>query len=164
MAKTGKRVLLIDGDMRKPQLHNCLQVEITPGFGELLAGTASLDQVLRQIAPDFFCLPAGKPLKDSYHSLHHGDLQTLLRDLQQRFAYVLIDSPPLGVTSDAFIISKMTTGLLLVVSLVSPRSLLKMAHHRLQHLNIPLAGLIVNDPQGKTSAAGGYDYYSYGYY
>ena len=154
LARNGRRVLLVDGDLREPDIHNVLGIPSQPGLGEVLAGEASLEQALRCIDPlGLYCLPAGHPHANPVPLLEGTALRNTLVAAEGAFEWVIMDSPPLNLLADAHCIASMADGVLLVVRWnVTPREELDHALTALKGL--PLLGLVLN----------GYDEPRQGYY
>jgi capsular exopolysaccharide synthesis family protein len=165
IAKAGYKVLLVDGDLRKPRLHDIFELENSIGFAQILRHEAEISQAAREISNGLYCLPSGKTPKDPYGCIYNSDLSNIVEQMKQQYQYVLIDSPPLTVTSDAFLYSKAAQSLLLLVNLQSAhKNMLRNLCQRLQSLQVPLHGIIINDRQGILSANYGYYYGHYKYY
>lgn len=165
IAKAGYKVLLVDGDLRKPRLHQMLDVENNVGFTQILQQEAEIAQVAREVSPGLYCIPSGKPPQDPYGCIYNAKLSGILEQMKQRYQYVLVDSPPLAITSDAFLFGKATQALLLLINLQSAnKNMLRNLQQRLQSLHVPLHGIIINDRLGTLSANYGYYYGHYNYY
>jgi protein-tyrosine kinase len=144
LARNGRRVLLVDGDLREPDIHKVLGVPSQPGLGEVLAGEASLEQALRCIDPlGLYCLPAGQPRANPVSLLEGTALKNVLAATEGAFEWVIIDSPPLNPFADAHCIVSMADGVLLVVKWnLTPREELDHALTALK--GMPLLGLVLN--------------------
>ena len=154
LARNGRRVLLVDGDLREPDIHTVLGVPLQPGLGEVLTGEASLEQALRCIDPlGLYCLPAGHPHANPVPLLESTAMRSTLAVAEGAFEWVIVDSPPLNPFADAHCIASMADGVLLVVRWgVTPREELDHALAALK--GMPLLGLVLN----------GYDAPRQGYY
>jgi capsular exopolysaccharide synthesis family protein len=159
LARNGRRVLLVDGDLREPDVHKVLGVPSQPGLGEVLAGEASLEEALRCIDPvGLYCLPAGEPRANPVPLLEGTELRNTLAAAEGAFEWVIIDSPPLNPFADAHCIATMADGVLLVVRWnVTPREELDHALTALK--GTPLLGLVLN---GYDAPRQGYYYSQYG--
>jgi capsular exopolysaccharide synthesis family protein len=162
LAYQGARVLLIDADLRRPELHVCLGLPAEPGLGELLAGQAKLPVQARACAkvPNLFVLPAGRRHSSPAEALGSVPMRHLLNNCRERFDFVVIDTPPVLAVTDAVVLSKSADGVLLVVrsAQTSQQSLLR-ARDLLLRVNARIAGVLVNRANLHSP-----DYYdSYGY-
>ena len=103
---TGQPILLIDGDLRAPDLHHMFDVQLSPGVAEVVTGEANLDQA---IAPTGFAqldvLPAGMLTTNPHRLLHNGEFRTLLDSLRQKYSYILIDTPPVLAASESLVLA-----------------------------------------------------------
>ena len=161
LAHQGAKVLLIDADLRRPELHSCLGVPAAPGLGELLSYEASLpfDAAPSPKVPDLFLLPSGRPRPNPAEILGSLRMRRLLNGCRERFDFVVIDTPPVLAVTDAVVLSKSADAVLLVVRAAQTReqSLLR-ACDLLLRVNARIAGVLVNRANLHS------DYYdSYGY-
>jgi protein-tyrosine kinase len=112
----GRRVLLIDGDLRNPQLHNLLGTEIGPGLFEYLRSEADEFSILQRGPMDnFFFIPAGNYSANPTELLANGRLRNLLSRLESIFDWIVIDSAPAVPVTDAVLMANDCDGVLLVV-------------------------------------------------
>lgn len=163
MSKIGYKILLMDADLRRPQLHNQFQIPRGPGFNEVLQEQTTAQAAIREIRPHLFCLTAGEAPTNLYENIHTR-AANVIQSLKNSYDYVLIDTPPLGLTADAFILSRLVTGMILVVSLHNtPRKLLQQINQRIRNLHVPLHGVVINDSKG-TAHVEQETYYGSGYY
>lgn len=104
-AQLKKKVLLIDGDMRKPKLHKVLGVDLDNGLSEYLKGTLEMDNIVRDTTfPNLSFITAGELLTDSSELLSNGQIQLLINTLRSKFDYIIIDNSPFGIIHDSSII------------------------------------------------------------
>ena len=102
MALMGRRVLLIDGDLRKPDVARYLNVEGEAGLRDVLAGTCSVGEVLhRTDLPVLDVLPSGRQAAEREEPLANGRLAGLLQELRKEYDEIVIDTPPVLAVSDA---------------------------------------------------------------
>jgi len=166
-AQTGKRVVLIDADLRKPDLHRIFGLDGDVGLANVLRDAASLESALLPTQLETLkLLPAGVLPKDSDAAtpaelFSSEAMQHLLQRLKERFDIVLIDTPPMMAVTDPSILAPMTDGVLLVVELghVS-RSAVQEVKEQLELAQAKLLGVVIN----KASRKRGYDYYRDYYY
>lgn len=112
----GRRVLLIDGDLRNPRLHTLLGTEPGPGLFEYLRAEADEFSII-QSGPleNLFFIPAGQSSANPAELLANGRLRTLLSRLESSFDWVVIDSAPAVPVSDTVLMANNCDGVLLVV-------------------------------------------------
>jgi len=160
LAQQGARVLLIDADLRRPELHSCVGVPSEPGLGELLSYEASLpfDAAASPKVPDLFFLPAGRLRPNAAEVLGSPRMRRLLNGCRERFDFIVMDTPPVLAVTDAVVLSKSADAVLLVVrsAQTSEQSLLR-ARDLLLRVNARIAGVLVN--RAKVHSADYYDSY-----
>ncbi|MGF1566947.1 MAG: GumC family protein [Nodosilinea sp.] len=115
MAQAGKRVLLVDADLRSPSQHHLWNVLNTVGLSHVLVGEGQIDQALTEVAPNLTLLTAGVIPPNPLALLDSERMAALVETLSSRFDYVIFDTPPLVGAPDAAVLGKATSGILLVV-------------------------------------------------
>jgi tyrosine-protein kinase Etk/Wzc len=172
LAQQNKRVLLIDAETRRGNLHTLFGIEATPGFFDLLYGQATAAECIRRVALDGMghldVLPSGgTPSHNAADLLMASRLSPFLDQLRAQYDYVLIDTPPLNLFTDAALIGAHADATLLVARADrTERQALKFAVLQLQHVKANLAGAILNgvDLRRNSRYRGGYDFGRYGAY
>ena len=162
-AYVGRRVLLVDADMRRPRQHRIWEIHNLLGLSNILAGQAQLENAVQEVSPLVNMLPAGKIPPNPVALLDSQRMATLVEEASKDYDFVIIDTPPLTAVTDPLIVGKYVDGLLLVVrpgqveysAVTAAKSLLNQA-------KVPILGMVVNGI-GKESGYGGY-YYASGYY
>lgn len=166
LARIGKRVLLIDGDLRNPSLHRLLGRDNGRGVSNVLSGGAALEQV---IAPsgqenlDF--VPCG-PLPPNPAELWNGPhMETLLQQAQAAYDHVVIDGPPVLGFADAPLLAAAVEGTLFVLeSRGVRRGQVRGALSRLTMGKVRILGVVLSKFNAKSAKYGGYGYdYAYDY-
>jgi capsular exopolysaccharide synthesis family protein len=155
-ARAGKRVLLIDGDLRNPQLHNLFGVSNEIGLGNLLQGGCDEKEarmaILETPVARLGILPAGSFSAAPADLLFQPQLQILLRAYRKAFDIVLVDSPPLLRVPDSRLLGRCADGVILVArSNRTNRNSLLMACHRLTLDRSRVLGVVLNDWKGEPS-------------
>jgi capsular exopolysaccharide synthesis family protein len=111
-----QRVLLLEGDMRRPVLAGRMGHGGLAGLSEwLIQGSALLPTIYQMEGAGFCLLPAGSPPENPLELMQPDKLQTLLTRLSLQFDWIIIDSPPLLPLADATVWAKLADGLLMVV-------------------------------------------------
>lgn len=105
--QSGKSVIVVDLDLRKPKIHDRLSLDNTKGVSTVLTGASSLEETIVQYAPRFDVLTAGPIPQNPYELLMTGDLRMILRQLKSRYDYVLLQSPPIGLAADALVLMRL---------------------------------------------------------
>src|SRR5580704_7227868 len=117
-AQQGARVLLIDGDLRNPDLHRLFSTPVAPGLSEACGNPTSTEMAgiaQHSSLPTLFLLPAGKEPELPTELFVSPGFDSVLRKLSNQFDYVLIDSPPILAVTDASIIATKVSAITAVV-------------------------------------------------
>jgi capsular exopolysaccharide synthesis family protein len=160
MARTGRRVLLVDADMRRSQLNRLFNVRISPGLSNVMAGEVPPSEAITPSSVQgLFILPAGTRMESPGDLLDHERLQRLMQSFGQVFDLVVIDCPPVTVAADATIVANAVTSVLFVVGAgtTSPEAA-RDAVERLMSVQARVVGVVLN----KTNLDTHSEYY-YGY-
>lgn len=158
LARTSSRVLLIDADMRAPDLPKALGLpRDMPGLADVLAGECSLRQALCRVVPaSLYFLPGGGPSLDPVMQLQTQACADLLACVRQSFDWIVIDSPPLIPFADSHCLAALADGVVLVVRWgFTPRNELDQAYEALAR--VPVVGLVLNSFDEPSHE----EYYSY---
>ncbi|HKP16040.1 MAG TPA: polysaccharide biosynthesis tyrosine autokinase [Gemmatimonadaceae bacterium] len=172
LAQQNKRVLLIDAETRRGNMHTLFGIQATPGFFDLLYGQATPGECIRRVTLEgsghLDVLPSGgMPSHNAADLLVAGRLAPFFERLRTQYDYVLIDTPPLNLFTDAALIGAHADATLLVARADrTERQALKFAVLQLQHVQANLAGAILNgvDLRRNSRYRGGYDFGRYGAY
>ncbi len=156
----GRRVLMIDADVRKSHMHECFGTSSSPGLNEYLAGEANERAIVQRGALDnLFFIPGGHSVANPSELIANGRLETLLDRLAPLFHWIVIDSPPIVPISDGSVIARRADGILLVVRAEgTPVEMVQRAKQEL--ISRPLLGVVLN--RGDRTAGYSSYYYSYG--
>jgi capsular exopolysaccharide synthesis family protein len=104
---TGKRVLLVGADMRKPSLHKPFKINTRKGLSSYLSGASDLDAIIYETEYDnLSIIPSGVIPPNPTELFENPLMNTLVEALKERFDMIIIDSPPLGLVSDAELLAK----------------------------------------------------------
>src|SRR5689334_25402366 len=113
-------VLIADFDLRRPTLHNLLQLDRSPGISDYLLGEAPLEKVIRRITgSNLYFIAAGKPVKNPLELLNLREVKVLLDELHTVFNWAFFDTPPLLFSADGNLLAAMVDGTVLVVRIGS---------------------------------------------
>jgi len=151
LTRAGFRTLLIDGDMQAPSAHVLFDLPDSPGLSELLRGEADLTRAIRKSPiPGLSILPAGRWNISTRQSLVGDRWRLLKRELELLFDFVVIDTSPLLLVSDAMLLAREADGVVLSVLLgVSQIARVAETVSRLQAIGAELAGVVVNNVQSE---------------
>jgi capsular exopolysaccharide synthesis family protein len=157
-----RSVLLIDGDLRKPSLHTMFRVTGTPGLSEGLGAPDGVKLPLRQISSRLTLLTAGAPSGDPMAGLTSPRMRRLIDEARQAFDWVIIDTSPIGLLTDASLLSAMVDCVLMIVKAGStPFEIVRRALDSLGPDRI--AGIVLNHADAKDQPYGADYQYGYGY-
>jgi polysaccharide biosynthesis transport protein len=162
-ASMGKRVLLVDGDLRRPQLHRRLGLENTTGLADVVSNSLHAFSAVQQVAwnPNLYVMTAGSPA-DPTQILSAQAMQDFMEASQADFDLVIYDTPPLLGFADAYLLSPYIDGILFVGKLHElKRPLLEQAMENLKLASAPLLGIVANgSTERSVSTRGYYKYYA----
>lgn len=158
-ADLGHRTLIVDGDIRRGQLHRLLGSVRVPGLTDFLSGDAAVDEIVQPTAYDSLdVIAGGTRMQAGPELLGTTAMAGLMRELRSRYDVILVDSPPLGAGVDPFLLSTLTGNTLLVLrNGRTDREFALAKLELLDRLPVRLLGAILND----VPMSGAYRYYSY---
>lgn len=167
LAHQGQRVILIDAETRRGTVHEVFGIPPSPGFFDLMYGQASPGECIRRVQMEgggtIDVLPLGSaPSVNPADLLVAARLQPLFERLRGQYDYVLLDTPPLNLFTDAALIGAHADALLLVARAdKTDRDELRYAVQQLRNVQVTLAGTILNDVEFRRSSRYriGYGYY-----
>jgi capsular exopolysaccharide synthesis family protein len=164
VARSDRRVLLIDADLRRPRQQELFGLSSGPGLAEVLRGEASLESCLQSTAVEnLTVLASGQPTLESAELLSSPRLAELLSTVRQRFDLVLIDSVAILTVVDGCLVAAQSDGVLMVVRLPKDqRSHIVRAREMLHEVGAAPIGLVVNCPQRRRFAGAAKYFYGYG--
>ncbi len=160
LADQGSRTLLIDADLRRPQIHTTFGIEQEPGLADVLLGHVSEEdapQVSTEI-PALRILTCGTGVENPAELIGSTKFDEVMMKLRELYDYIVIDTPPLMAVTDAALVGAVADGTLVVVRANKTDSdALSAAVNQLRRLGVPLLGIVMNGvPTGRSS---GYSYY-----
>ncbi|MFZ9739121.1 MAG: polysaccharide biosynthesis tyrosine autokinase, partial [Prochlorotrichaceae cyanobacterium] len=159
-AAMGQRVLIVDADMRRPQLHSRLGLSNMKGLSNILASGLSADDVIQLADANLSILTAGQIPPDPTKLLSSHRMASLVEQFENSFDLVIYDTPPLLGLADATLLAAHTDGLVLVVGLgKTDRSAFDNVLDHLKLSAVPLLGLVANGITESSNYSNGYYYY-----
>jgi len=166
MAQSGKRVLLVDGDLRRPTQHALFHVPQDVGLTDVLMGEIDWQNAVRSTPVDGLSLmTAGLCPENPAELLSTAALPEILHRIREEYDVVILDSPPVLAVSDPCIIVPHTDGMLVVLRMNKTK---QAAAERMQEMltahGVHVFGVIANDFHASNAAEAGYDYAAYGSY
>ena len=161
-AQSGMKVLVIDGDIRRPSMHGAVDLENTLGLGEFLAGQASLDELIQATSvPNLEMLTAGSLGPEDLGGFSRARFASLLEICRVNYDVIVVDSPPVLGISDASVVSQeVDVTLLLIQHRRYPRNVSQRAKRVIEEVGGKLFGVILNNVNIKTDD----NYYYYAGY
>lgn len=170
MAQSGSRVLLVDTDMRRPRLHGAFGIgRPRAGLSTMVLGESEADgSILRTAIPNLDVLPCGPTPPNPSELIHTEAFSRVVGEISARYDRVIFDSPPIGVVTDAAILSKLVDGTVLIFkSLLTTRDAARHAVGILRDIDAPILGAVLNDLDLANRKYGRHYYHYYkkhGYY
>jgi capsular exopolysaccharide synthesis family protein len=168
LATSDGKVLLIDGDLRKPQVHAMLKVQKRPGLSDILVGQAKPSEAIMPVAgTNLSVLPAGTHVPSPADLMTTQVLEGLIGGLRGLYNWIIIDTPPVAAVADALILSRCTDGLVIVIGAeMVPRGAVRHTLERVAESGARILGLVLNRAQIKRQGYyyGKYYGHYYGHY
>jgi capsular exopolysaccharide synthesis family protein len=168
-AQLGKRVLLVDADLRNPALHRAFATENNTGLSNCLSGAAKAGQCIQRLEPNISVITSGPLPPNPAELLASARMTSLLTQARERFDQIIIDAPPVLGLADAPILANLAEGTLLVVESGKSRvGAVQVSIKRLLAARAHLIGAVLTKFDAKAAGYGygygGYGYNSYQYY
>ncbi len=161
LSQNGSKVLLIDGDLRKPRLHKIFGVPTSPGLSDWLVGVHQ-NPMYRTDVQNLFIMASGTSPPNPTELLSSLNMDNFLKQADERFEYVILDSPPTLGLADAIVLSTKVKGVILVAAAgLASKDALKESVKRLRAVRAPIIGAVLNMVE---MTRGQYRYYVDSYY
>jgi succinoglycan biosynthesis transport protein ExoP len=159
-AAHGEKVVVVDCDLRKPNIHKSFRLENLKGVIDVCAGTQTIDQVVfKGVHPNLDVIAAGGRAKNPTQILNSKNFELMLSDLRKRYDRVFVDTPPLAAVSDALIILPLMDGSIFTIFFNRVRrKAAQFSARKLLEVNVPCFGAVLN---GLNLAVSGYYYAQY---
>jgi capsular exopolysaccharide synthesis family protein len=161
LSKNGSKVILVDCDLRLPTVARKLRIEQKPGLTNLLFGMNKMHDVINHHSSGIDVIPSGDLPPNPSEVLGSQNMKTTIEHLAQHYDYVILDTPPVGVVSDAAILSRYASGVMLVVR--TGKTALENVRDAVDTLNLANAnilGFVMTDANARKQY---YDKYGYTY-
>jgi capsular exopolysaccharide synthesis family protein len=166
-AQAGRRVLVIDCDLRRSHCHRILGIENNFGLTEVLTGQKKLDEAIRLVIEGqgqggVYLLTAGSRPPNPGALIGSNRMQQVLDDLREQYDHVLVDTCPIVPMSDALILATLVDGVVVVVEAgKTPRNVVRESVVHLTRVHARLLGIVLNRVDMRHSD---YAYYFYRHY
>jgi capsular exopolysaccharide synthesis family protein len=147
LAQGAVRVLLIDADLRRPNVHHRFGLTGKLGLTTVLAGTSTLEEALQRVPemPNLDILPSGPVPPFPSEMLSSESMRTLLQRLGEQYSHIVIDSPPILSVTDGVILGRVVDAVVLVIRHgKSNKNIMRRARDLLARSGAPVAGLVLN--------------------
>lgn len=166
LCQSGKRILIIDCDLRKPQVHRRFELDNSTGLTNLLLKEIkTVDAFRKTEVPNLFAISAGPIPPNPSEILASRRMAEIIEELKDHFDYILLDTPPLGMVTDAAVLNPVVDGYIVLASLGSVhRDALLNVLDTFKKINAHVVGIVANKvPISKKFSKYGY-YSAYAYY
>lgn len=159
-AAHGEKVIIVDCDLRKPNIHKSFRLENLKGVIDIAGGNANLeDVVIKEVVPNLDVLPTGGRAKNPTQILNSRNFELMISELRQRYDRVFIDTPPLAAVSDALVVLPLVDGSIFSIFFNKVRrKAAQFSAKKLLESNVPVYGAVLN---GLNLAVSGYYYAQY---
>lgn len=166
-AQSGKKIILIDCDLRKPTVHKKLQISNSEGLTNVLTQSKTLDECIKETeVENFYVMTCGPIPPNPAELVGSNRMKNLLKDLKASFDIILIDAPPVLAVTDAQILSTLADGVIFVAAYAqSEKYAIVKAKELIDKVGSKLLGVVLNkvpDKSGRYYYGGNY-YYNYTY-
>lgn len=159
-AQMKKRTLLIDGDMRKPQVHNIFSVDNQIGLSNVLGGLARPEEAIHRLESGLNIITSGHIPPNPVELLASQRMEKILKALGEYYEYIFIDTPPVNIVTDALVVSEKVSGVVVVTKEGESRHRdLEQALGKLNFAKAKILGLILTSAVTKGGKYGRYGKY-----
>jgi capsular exopolysaccharide synthesis family protein len=157
MAQTERRVIVVDGNLRRPTLHKIFELPNQMGLSTVLSGETTLDEAVQQSKiPWLFVLTSGTLPSEPALALGSPRMATVIEQLTQQFDWLYLDTPSLLAVTDAALLAPLVDGVVLVVGYAQARvEAVQVAYQQLTDVGAHSIGIVVN----RADQDGGLQYY-----
>lgn len=146
IAQTESKVLLIDSDMRRPRVHRYFQMESRVGLSNILSGMCTFDEAVKETSRDnLHVLPSGLIPPNPVELMQSDNMRKLLEGISEKYDYVVIDTPPINVVSDALSLADAVDGNIIVISPNSTHPETKKVIAQFEYANANVLGFVLNN-------------------
>ncbi len=164
LAETGKKVLLIDADMRLPSIAKKMELENAPGLSNLFisGGSGRLNVVNSGVLSNWYVLPAGDIPPNPSELLSSKRMKAILKAFSDNFDFIVVDLPPVNIVSDGLTLAPLLDGMLVVVreDYTDKRSLDDCVNH-LEMANVKILGFVLDHAKNEGGTYGSKHYSKY---
>ncbi len=165
LAENGKKVLLVDADLRIPSIAKKMEMNSSPGLTDFLMDYESqqLSVFKSKLLDNWYILPSGNLPPNPSELLGSRRMEQIFGILSEKFDYIIVDLPPVNIVSDALAISNFITGLVVVIrEEYTSKKELEACFRQLKLSNVKVLGCVLNGSRNDSASYGRYKkYYKY---
>ncbi len=167
-AQTEKKVVIIDADLRKPKLHEYFELKNKVGVSNILSGVyeeKDTQYIQKTNVKNLDLISSGHIPPNPIELLSSDKMESFIKNLEESYDFIIIDTPPINIVSDALVLSKIVTGYIMVArGKYTEYHSLNVAMSNFELANIKPLGVVLNDfDRNQSSHNVGGKYYKYGY-
>ncbi len=150
-SQLGDKILLIDGDLRRSSIHKKTKLDNEKGLSDILGGFAEFEDAVKTVNPNLDVLTSGHQAPNPSELLGSARYEALINELKEKYVYIIIDTPPVNVVSDALIVAPKSDGVVLVVrDKFTMSDALKKAIEAFEFANVKVLGAVMNAAGAKS--------------
>lgn len=159
LAQNGSKVILLSCDLRNPSIGQYIENDVNFGITNVLMRRMELDSaiIVDETEPNLSILMSGPIPPNPSELISSNAMKNLIKELEEKYDYVIIDTPPVGIITDAAILSTISDGVLLVVKSESTKKdIIKNAIENINRVNGKILGTVLTHVKSKGGHYGGY--------
>lgn len=163
MAQAGSKIVILDCDMRRPEIHNLFGATRDRGMSNILVGIDNIGEIIQSTKiPNLDVITSGPIPPNPSEMLGSKRMESLINALRKKYNHILIDSPPVTAVTDALVLSKSADGVIMVIRTGdTARQIVKNGMDQLNNVGAHIIGAVLN---GIDLSSSKYSYYYYQYY
>lgn len=151
-SQLGNKILLIDADLRKPSIYRKLRLQNVKGLSSILVGFCDFEEAVVKVNDNFDVLVSGPTPPNPSELLGSDQMSRLLDNVKDKYDYVIIDTPPINVVSDAVVLAPKTEGIVMMVQdRKTTHEQFKKAVSSLSFANVRLLGAVLNSSSDRSA-------------
>jgi capsular exopolysaccharide synthesis family protein len=165
VAETGAKVVLVDCDLRRPNIARLMGEKGNKGLSNVLINDCTLSSaIFKTPYPNLDAIYSGKVPPNPAELLSSDNMKSVVDKLSEDYDYIFFDTPPINLVTDAALISSLADGVIITSrQYVTEKKLLSQAVEKLKFVNAKIIGIVLNDVSMTKSSYKGYKRYGYGY-
>lgn len=165
LSRSGRKTLLIDGDIRRPSIHRVFNIAKEPGLCGVLRGETKLEEAVEEVLPGLWVLPAGRVRQDVLAALAQGTMEPVVEQARESYDFVLLDSSPLLPVTDAALMAQYCDSILFSLRRdISRVPKVAAAIEKMNMLGVKILGAVAIGLDGTAGSNYSYPYSRNSYY